>query len=572
MSTVAIPDTETENDRLNITRYVKGCADFILHCEAPMSIAVQGDWGTGKSSFMRMVEKEIKDTVTVIRFNTWQYSRVNDDRLFLPMLNVLTGKIDSAWHEKYPQDTEYDKYFKGEGKGAIHLPKAFSGIASLAGAAAGGGWVAFAAEMVKMLSAGETVQKEDYYKDVVEIRDKLQERVDIFTGAKYFQNGTPAVNPAGRQNRIVIFVDDLDRLRPASAVALLEDMKNFMDCRGCVFMLALDHKLVESGVKAKYGEDLDDAYARKFFEKIVQIPFYLPVNRYDIRSYVEDLLQNGGLSAVLDTDECTETVKVFTDGNPRVIKRALNAFRMNLYMNPESTPEEHRRMFAVLLLQSVDEDLFREITRILETDSSLKTYFEKTVMVIPGEWTEKHPDAEKKWAYLGELYDHDLFLLREDIFRSMVLETSRFREAGDERDKVFDLICGYLQEKGMTPTVTEGSRTAETFIKEQAEIEVVKYENAAHANVNFRSLTGRKADELIADLEKTGAYIRKDEGREIRLYFDEQDESSYIGKGKYIYIRRAVYDRKVFLVIGEIVGRMFAQQTEIRADFTSCQT
>ena len=79
--------------------------------------------------------------------------------------------------------------------------------------------------------------------------------------------------------KIIIFVDDLDRLEPKNAVELLEGIKNFVDCENCVFVLALDQKVVFEGVKEKYGEELGAVMAKKFFDKIIQVPFTLPVVR-----------------------------------------------------------------------------------------------------------------------------------------------------------------------------------------------------------------------------------------------------------------------------------------------------
>ena len=39
------------------------------------------------------------------------------------------------------------------------------------------------------------------------------------------------------QKRVVIFVDDLDRLQPQKAVEVLEVLKVFLDCENCVFVL-----------------------------------------------------------------------------------------------------------------------------------------------------------------------------------------------------------------------------------------------------------------------------------------------------------------------------------------------
>ena len=60
---------------LGIGKYVNGLQKFIRHCPTPMSIAVQGDWGTGKTSTIKMVQEQLekdKDTnnIRCIFFNT----------------------------------------------------------------------------------------------------------------------------------------------------------------------------------------------------------------------------------------------------------------------------------------------------------------------------------------------------------------------------------------------------------------------------------------------------------------------------------------------------------------------
>ncbi|MBQ6356628.1 MAG: hypothetical protein IJI52_05965, partial [Solobacterium sp.] len=124
----ALADMETENDFLGMKTFAEGCTEFIRHCQTPMSIAVQGSWGTGKSSFMRMIRDNLdNDTsedlkcVTVL-FNTWQYSRAGEERLFLPMLQLLIKEIDAAYeaNDKTPDSEKetYSKYF-GEGAGSL---------------------------------------------------------------------------------------------------------------------------------------------------------------------------------------------------------------------------------------------------------------------------------------------------------------------------------------------------------------------------------------------------------------------------------------------------------------------
>ena len=56
------PCCNEEEDRLDIAKYVKGLERFIVGCPTPMSIAIQGDWGTGKTSMIKMLEKKIIET------------------------------------------------------------------------------------------------------------------------------------------------------------------------------------------------------------------------------------------------------------------------------------------------------------------------------------------------------------------------------------------------------------------------------------------------------------------------------------------------------------------------------
>ena len=91
-------------------------------------------------------------------------------------------------------------------------------------------------------------------------------------------------------DRIVIFIDDLDRLVPEKAIELLEVLKLFLDCEHCVFVLAIDYNVVVRGAKSKYGKDLDDEKGKAFFEKIIQVPFTVPVANYDLQNFIESSL------------------------------------------------------------------------------------------------------------------------------------------------------------------------------------------------------------------------------------------------------------------------------------------
>lgn len=55
-----IPCKSDKDDQLDIARYVDGLQKFIMKCPTPMSIAIQGDWGTGKTSTINMLQKKLE--------------------------------------------------------------------------------------------------------------------------------------------------------------------------------------------------------------------------------------------------------------------------------------------------------------------------------------------------------------------------------------------------------------------------------------------------------------------------------------------------------------------------------
>ena len=55
------PVENKKDDILGIGKYIDGLSSFIRKCDTPMTVAIQGDWGSGKTSFMNMIKEEIAD-------------------------------------------------------------------------------------------------------------------------------------------------------------------------------------------------------------------------------------------------------------------------------------------------------------------------------------------------------------------------------------------------------------------------------------------------------------------------------------------------------------------------------
>ncbi|KGF12272.1 hypothetical protein HMPREF1627_00045, partial [Actinomyces sp. S6-Spd3] len=265
-------DEPTEIDSLNINAYIAGFREFIKSCPTPMTAAIQGDWGSGKTSALKRIKKKLDgEGAQVVEFNTWQYSQFNlGEQLVFSLLggvlSSLEKRIDSGKEGRATAAKE--KITK--------LRKALIPLALASLKVAGYGVVVDAADAMKeridkakKKDAEASVGSHQLIEIISTMRDDFQALINEFLK---FSEDTGKCQSAAKQDRIFIFIDDLDRLEPERAVEVMEALKVFMNVKGCVFVLAIDFEVVLRGVRAKYGQDFDEGKARDFFDKIIQVP------------------------------------------------------------------------------------------------------------------------------------------------------------------------------------------------------------------------------------------------------------------------------------------------------------
>lgn len=93
-----------------------------------------------------------------------------------------------------------------------------------------------------------------------------------------------------KPQKLVIFIDDLDRCEPPKAADIIEGINLFLDSDRCVFVLGMDPNAVAASIENKY-KDLFEKMRREntavvspgrlFLDKIIQVPFYVPLATED---------------------------------------------------------------------------------------------------------------------------------------------------------------------------------------------------------------------------------------------------------------------------------------------------
>lgn len=56
---VGFTDQASDEDLFGISVYIDGLAQFVEKCQTPITISIQGSWGTGKTSVMRIVKRKL---------------------------------------------------------------------------------------------------------------------------------------------------------------------------------------------------------------------------------------------------------------------------------------------------------------------------------------------------------------------------------------------------------------------------------------------------------------------------------------------------------------------------------
>ncbi|HOY69158.1 MAG TPA: P-loop NTPase fold protein [Candidatus Ozemobacteraceae bacterium] len=346
------PISSIESEKLGLCDYIEALAGFVMECQTPMTISVQGDWGTGKTSMMNLVkDRLIRDGNRVIPvwFNTWQFSQFNmQNHLPLSLIRHLIDELNID-----------------ESSVAKSLGRITRGLLKVAA-------TSFIERTVGETNAAALTERGtevDIAKEIVTLKEELGQLV-------------VAKLKKEQKSRIIIFVDDIDRLYPERAVELLEVMKIFLDLKHCVFILAVDYSVIVQGLEKKYGKALDTGKYRSFFDKIIQLPFNLPVALYQTDIYLQSMLHDGSFDfSPTDLNLFLRIIEYSIGFNPRGLKRLFNAFHLlRVVANKKrildkdpfaSTAEKYRILFCILCLQFGYEGFYRYLlkqTKVISQD------------------------------------------------------------------------------------------------------------------------------------------------------------------------------------------------------------
>lgn len=238
-------------DLLDRSIEAKKLSELIEKIEDPTVIALDGDWGIGKTHFLKCWvgahRNEFSGSALTLYFDAFESDFLND-----PLI-ALTNALDQRLHDLGINSTAWQR--------ARNAATVLARVSLQAG--------------VRVATAGVVQNTDDLFDPAIEtIGGELgdvvnsfwkQERSKIKAMAR-FKDALKEASQNGDVQKIVIVVDELDRCRPDYALSLLEVAKHFFAVKGVHFVLGVNLDELENSVRARYGQGVD---ARRYLQKFV---------------------------------------------------------------------------------------------------------------------------------------------------------------------------------------------------------------------------------------------------------------------------------------------------------------
>lgn len=149
---------------------------------------------------------------------------------------------------------------------------------------------------------------------------------------------TSACNALERQNkRIIVLLDDLDRLEPEEIMELLRLVRSTAQLPNITYILSFDKKIVTDTVKSKQGTH-DDSYAEKIVQLYIDVPKLQPTVLLELlKGRVTELLTN------LESESFNDSV---------IMNQLFNVSNLIAPMNILKTPRDVTRIFNLFALET----------------------------------------------------------------------------------------------------------------------------------------------------------------------------------------------------------------------------
>lgn len=251
----------------------RGLTNIVSAVAEPLVIALDGQWGSGKTTFLKMWAGELRKTCFhVIYFDAFANDYAED--AFTALAGKIIELVEEAKKGKTPSGKKFVERAVDAGKIVLR-----SGLKIGVKAATMGALDAVDLKSLESDVATETSALADKY--VGELLTKQREKKATIAAFRQALAELPAIltvdQPGSEQSEgtakpLVFIIDELDRCRPLFALEILERVKHFFAVPGVHFVLGANLVQLQNSVVVAYGPGIDaHTYLQKFIHLTVML-------------------------------------------------------------------------------------------------------------------------------------------------------------------------------------------------------------------------------------------------------------------------------------------------------------
>lgn len=295
-----LSDKETDIDALGFEPYTNSLSELITEKGiTPFTIGIFGSWGTGKTSLMLMLKEKLesKDDVRTVWFNAWKFD--DEKQIWAALIQAVLNQLAVSLGEN----------------ARLKLQELRNSIE----------WIQF------LEFIGKSILSREPDIDALRSSFKFGKRVEsISEFEKKFEGFVDSCNI----ERLVIFIDDLDRCKMEATVDILETIKLLLNSKKCVYVLGLDYERVCDAVSQRFADSSEDV-AEDYLDKIIQLAFHIPRrSEEDMKLYLRylfalEFLKKENLQGF--TTDMRQIEKNIDTGFLKLLKTYTEAFSMDKY-------------------------------------------------------------------------------------------------------------------------------------------------------------------------------------------------------------------------------------------------
>ena len=316
-------DNETFEDLLGFQVHADLIRSVVLNSKLlPVTIGVFGDWGSGKSSIMEMLKRDLEpenqqdpklkaqlESVAVLYFNGWLFEGYDDAKSAL--LSSIVSQLSE--HKRFGpkiRDAARGLAHRIQGMRLLRWGVKEIGVPALKAYLTGGVSLVgdLAGHLPKLVDKKKAANAKGKEKDKAKDEDStailVPEEDPNTTDVRAFRKEFAEMLGKSDIKTLIVLIDDLDRCSPERIIENLEAIKLFLNAPCTAFVIGADPRIVRHAIAVRYKDirkediqaltgdlELNERLVDDYLEKVIQIPYHLPrLAHAEIETYMTLLL------------------------------------------------------------------------------------------------------------------------------------------------------------------------------------------------------------------------------------------------------------------------------------------